>query len=63
MKNKKCIDNKKLYELESNITNSDIFLYENYFPVFPYDIYIKFGGTKKGIAFLFVYIYEISKKK
>ncbi|SCM00284.1 conserved Plasmodium protein, unknown function [Plasmodium chabaudi chabaudi] len=47
MKNKKCIDNKKLYELESNITNSDIFLYENYFPVFPYDIYIKFGGTKK----------------
>ncbi|CAD2112059.1 conserved Plasmodium protein, unknown function [Plasmodium vinckei petteri] len=47
MKNKKSIENKKLYELESNITNSDIFLYENYFPVFPYDIYIKFGGTQK----------------
>ncbi|CAD2086944.1 conserved Plasmodium protein, unknown function [Plasmodium vinckei lentum] len=47
MKNKKCIENKKLYELGSNITNSDIFLYENYFPVFPYDIYIKFGGTQK----------------
>ncbi|CXI09254.1 conserved Plasmodium protein, unknown function [Plasmodium berghei] len=47
MKNKKCIDNKKLYEFESDITNSDIFLYENYFPIFPYDIYIKFGDDQK----------------
>ncbi|WBY55620.1 hypothetical protein Py17XNL_000504463 [Plasmodium yoelii yoelii] len=47
MKNKKFIDNKKIYELESDIANSDIFLYENYFPVFPYNIYIKFGDNQK----------------
>ncbi|ETB58949.1 hypothetical protein YYC_03698 [Plasmodium yoelii 17X] len=47
MKNKKFIDNKKIYELESDIVNSDIFLYENYFPVFPYNIYIKFGDNQK----------------
>ncbi|SBT32830.1 hypothetical protein, conserved [Plasmodium ovale wallikeri] len=40
MRNKKNLGNKKVYDLEANFSGHDIFMYENFFHVFPYDIYI-----------------------
>ncbi|SBT76086.1 conserved Plasmodium protein, unknown function [Plasmodium ovale] len=50
MRNKKNLGNKKVYDLEANFSGHDIFMYENFFHVFPYDIYIALrnGHTELG---------------
>ncbi|KAI4837894.1 hypothetical protein MKS88_003313 [Plasmodium brasilianum] len=47
MRNKKNLKNKKLFELESDFRENNIFVYENFFHIFPYDLYVKLSEGGK----------------
>ncbi|CRG99116.1 conserved Plasmodium protein, unknown function [Plasmodium relictum] len=46
MRNKKNLENKRLFEIQSDLRGCDIFIYENFFHIFPYDLYIKLSDGK-----------------
>ncbi|GAW79956.1 hypothetical protein, conserved [Plasmodium gonderi] len=46
MRNKKNLQNNKLFELQSDFKVQDVFVYEDIFHIFPYDVYVTFTDGK-----------------
>ncbi|ANQ07075.1 Uncharacterized protein PCOAH_00014480 [Plasmodium coatneyi] len=47
MRNKKNLDNKKLFKLEAAFEGQNIFVYEDVFHIFPYDVLVKLSDGKE----------------
>lgn len=59
MRNKKDLQNKNLFDINLNLNDYNISIYDDFFNHFPYDVFLKFSGNNQSSP----HIRKMKKKK